>query len=161
MRRLLVALFALALAIACNVVFLFIAIVSDPIAGGATLQLLAGLFDAAFAPNQDWQSGASLILVASVLSHAVVAICVVPHVLSVVLAEAARLRSFLWHVLAPGILSAAMPWILRLTLRGDTTQATNQTPVENRFLALFFICAALSGAIYWAFTRRREAPTKR
>lgn len=161
MRRLLIALFALAFAIACNVVLLFIAIVSDPIAGQATLQLLAGLFDEALAPNQDWQSGASFMLAFSVLSHAVVAICVVPHVLSVVLAEAARTRSFLWHVLMPGVLAAAMPWILRLTLRGDTTQATNQTPVENRFLALFFICAALSGAIYWAFTRRGQAPAGR
>lgn len=161
MRRLLVVLFALAFAIACNVVLLFIAIISDPIAGQATLQLLAGLFDEVLSPNQDWQSGASFMLALSALSHAVVAICVVPHVLSVVLAEAARLRSFLWHVLMPGVLAAAMPWILRLTLRGDTTQATNQTPVENRFLALFFICAALSGAIYWAFTRPRQTPAKR
>lgn len=161
MRRLLVVLFALAFAIACNVVFLFIAIVSDPIAGQAALQLLAGLFDEAFAPNQDWMSGASLMLALSVFSHAVVAICVVPQILSVVLAEAARIRSFLWHVLVPGVIAAAMPWILRLTLRGDTTQATNQTPVENRFLALFFICAALAGAIYWMFTRRRQAPAKR
>jgi len=163
MRRLLVIVIALAVAIACNIVLLLVALVSDTVTGSAIVKLLASLFDEGMALGQGKieLDGAALAGMLSLITHAVTVLCVLPLTLSALLAEAARARSLVWHMLAPGVIAAAIPWMLRFALGRPGVRDAAQTPVENRFLALFFICAALSGAVYWVISRRREANPQR
>ncbi|MDF2118202.1 hypothetical protein PY365_21745 [Roseiarcaceae bacterium H3SJ34-1] len=157
MRRILVIIIALAVAIACNVVLLLVAVISDAVTGGAIVKLLAGLFDEGMALGQGEIDidGAALAGLLSLIWHAMAALCVLPLTLTALLAEAARSRSLIWHMLAPGVIAAAVPWMLRFAFVRPGVRDAAQTPVENRFLALFFICAALSGAVYWLISRRR------
>jgi hypothetical protein len=157
MRRILLIVIALAVAIACNVILLLVAVVSDAVTGGAIVKLLASLFDEGMALGQGEIDidGPALAGMLSLVWHAITALCVLPLTLSALLAEAARARSLAWHMLAPGVIAAAIPWMLRFALGSPGVRDAAQTPLENRFLALFFICAALSGAIYWVISRRR------
>ena len=167
MRRILIIVIGLAVAIAFNVVLLLVALISDPVAGDAIIRLVSGLFDAGMAPGQGAIEGeieidaAALAGAFSLIWHAVTALCVLPLSLSALLAEAARTRSLAWHMIAPGAIAAAVPWTLRLAFGDPGARDAAQAPVENRFLALFFICAALSGAIYWMIARRRAAGRQR
>jgi len=163
MRRILVIIIALAVAIACNVVLLLVALVSDAVTGSAIVKVLAGLFDEGMALGQGEIDidGPALAGMLSLIWHAVTALCVLPLTLSALLAEAARVRSLVWHMLVPGVIAAAIPWMLRFAFVRDGVRDAAQTPVENRFLALFFICAALSGAVYWVIARRRVSHPQR
>lgn len=163
MRRILVIIIALAVAIACNVVLLLVAVISDAVTGGAIVKLLSSLFDEGMALGQGEIDidGAALASLLSLIWHATAALCVLPLTLSALLGEAARVRSLAWHMLAPGAIAAAIPWMLRFAFVRNGVRDAAQTPVENRFLALFFICAALSGAVYWVIARRRVADTQR
>ncbi|MDB5532803.1 MAG: conserved rane protein of unknown function [Hyphomicrobiales bacterium] len=163
MRRILLIVIALAVAIAFNVVLLLVAIVSDAVTEGAIVRLLASLFDEGMALGQGEIDidGTAIASMLSLIWHAVTALCVLPLTLSALLGEAARARSLIWHMLAPGVIAAAIPWMLRFAFVRNGVRDAAQTPLENRFLALFFICAALSGAVYWVISRRRVSHPQR
>jgi len=163
MRRVLIIIIALAVAIACNVVLLLVAVFSDAVTGGAIVTLFASLFDVGLMNGQGEIDidGAELASLLSLLWHAMTALCVLPLTLSALLGEAARTRSLAWYMLAPGAIAAAIPWMLRFAFVRPGVRDAAQTPVENRFLALFFLCAALSGAVYWVITRRRVSHPQR
>ena len=92
------------------------------------------------------------------LSTGLFAICVLPLVLTALIGEAARTRSFLWYAGGTGALAAAMPAILRAGLRGAGRSGLGTSagagPVEQRFLLLFFLTGIVAGGLYWLVAAR-------
>ena len=74
-----------------------------------------------------------------------------PLVVVALVGEVARVGAGLWYLIGTGSLAAAMPFILRASLR---TGALAPNGTEQRFLLLFFLTGALGGSLYWLVAGR-------
>jgi hypothetical protein len=146
-RRALIVLFALAVAIATGVAVLPILALFDPVTreAGFMLAEFAALVVAGFEPDGDYAVESTDL--AAFVWTALMAVGVVPVVFSALLGEIARVRSFLWYPIATGAIAACMPWLLRGALH--TGKMTMASPEELRFAFVFFFSGLVSGAVYW------------
>jgi len=72
-----------------------------------------------------------------------------PPLLVAVISEVLGMRSLLWHTLATGVLTAAVPWILR-------GQARISSPEELHVSLVLGLTGAVAGFVYWAIIGGRE-----
>lgn len=148
------------LAAALETIFLPLAALFDPATRAAGFALgHAGFFalmDAATGGDGD------LAAFGTALSIGFVAIGLVPLAIVSLMGEVFGVRAGLWYVLGTGALAAAMPFVLRASLRTGTFGAS---PAEQRFLLLFFLTGAVGGGLYWlvagrgALGGRRKMPS--
>jgi|GEM_PF-1583205 len=95
---------------------------------------------------------------ATSIGHLLTMLLVAPVVVIGLIGEVARWKSSLWYIAGTGILTAAVPWLLRPETRVPS-------PGELYISALLALVGAIIGLVYWLIagksTRRtdRDAPT--
>ena len=76
---------------------------------------------------------------------------VLPPTLVALIGEIAGTRSFAWYGGAAGLLTAAIPWLVR----GSPTDTISPTlAAEGRLTALLFLTGAVAGLTYWLLAGR-------
>ncbi len=141
----------LVLGSAAALVFLPLATLFDPVTREAWGAFGSVNLFAALAHGDDallW----NLVNLGAAISTALLAICVVPLLITALLGEAARVRSYVWYAGAAGAVAAIMPYVLRASLhtRGGGDKAT----AEPTFVMLFFLTGVLAGSVYWLIAGR-------
>ncbi|MBV8961521.1 MAG: hypothetical protein JOY97_00335 [Hyphomicrobiales bacterium] len=162
LRRLILVPTALILAITVGFIFLLIGGLAEP-AGRKVLEGIGWIFLLAVRADalQGEPAGSYLALAAKIIWGATLAIVVAPVLLTALIGEAARLRSFIWYVAAPAVLTAMIPWLARAAraagssaIRDAATRSAGTQADEARLALLLFLSGALSGFIYWAVAGR-------
>jgi hypothetical protein len=146
LRRLVVMLFGVVVAIGAALLVLPVAALVDPVtrnAGFAVAEFVAVSLMSA-EPEGFLKAGEWMLYFGWA---AIMAICVMPLVFSVLLGEIAKVRSFLWYAGATGLIAASAPWVFRAAFH--LSKATSASPEELRFAVVFFITGSVSGAVYW------------
>lgn len=146
LRRAVIVLFGLAIAIGAGLLILPVAALIDPVtrnAGFALAEFVIFALTSAWAdgtPGEgDWVFHLGWV--------AIVAICVMPLVFAVLLGEIARVRSLFWYAGATGFIAACTPWVVRAAFH--LSKASSASPEELRFAVVFFFGGLVSGAVYW------------
>src|SRR5260370_24370477 len=161
LRRLFLVPTGLTLAIAAGFIFLLIAGLAEP-AGRKVLEGVGWIFLLAVRADamQGDPPGSFLVLATKIIWGATLAIVVVPVLLTALIGEVARLRSFIWYVVAPAVLTAAIPWLARgaraagsAAIRDAATRRAETQADEARLALLLFLAGALSGVISLARAR--------
>jgi hypothetical protein len=155
LRRLVTVVLGLVVAIAASVIFLPLAALVDPttreigaaLSGVALLTVFAALADANAAPAAD-----SLGLA---FQTAILAICAVPPIITALIGETAKVRSWLWYAIATGGIAAALPFVMRLGLATQSSPSPARQTAETRFALVFFLTGVLAGFLYWSVAGRR------
>jgi hypothetical protein len=155
LRRLVRIALGMVVAIAASVVFLPLAALVDPttreigaaLSGVALLALFGALSDPNAAQTVDGM--------ASAFQTAILAICAVPLVVTALIGELAKVRSWVWYAIATGGLAAALPFVMRLGLATQTNPSAARQMAETRFALLFFLTGVLAGFLYWLVAGRR------
>ncbi|MBV9976207.1 MAG: hypothetical protein JO105_12525 [Hyphomicrobiales bacterium] len=161
-RRLILVPTGLILAIAVGFIFLLIGGFAEP-AGRKVLEGIGWIFLLAVrADAMRGEPAASYVALATkIIWGATLAVVVAPVLLTAMIGEAARLRSFIWYVAAPAVLTALTPWLARgaraagsSAIRDAATRSAQTQADEARLALLLFLSGAVSGFIYWAIAGR-------
>ena len=136
--------FALIIAIGVSGTFFLIASIVDPVMATLTGDTLFvgfwSLIDAVFAADDP----------TPIVEDAFLAVGRIMFTLLIaVISEVLGMRSLLWHALATGVLTAAVPWILRGAARVGT-------PAELHVSLVLGLTGAVAGLVYWAIAGGRE-----
>ena len=158
-RRWLVLIFALGLGISAAVIFLPIALFSDPLLREIVDTLATDRIEAfvMLFMSPDAVAGFAGGALA-IVWMAMIAICVAPVTIAGVIGEAAGIRSIFWYVGATGLLAGAMPWILRAAKgtgggsagAGDALARAG----ELRLSLIFLLTGLVAGLVYWLVAGR-------
>jgi hypothetical protein len=145
-RRAVIVLFGLAIAIGAGLLVLPVAALVDPVTRTAGFALAEFVV---FALTSAWAEGSAgegnwVVHLGWV---AIVSVCVLPLVFAVLLGEIARVRSLFWYAGATGFIAACTPWVVRAAFH--LSKASSASPAELRFALLFFCCGLVSGSVYW------------
>ncbi|HEU6441604.1 MAG TPA: hypothetical protein VFF38_04540 [Microvirga sp.] len=147
-RWLLLVPFALLIAIGMSSLFFLVASIVDPLMAtltGETLFVgLWNLVDAVFSSDDPGPIVAEAMLT---VGRIVFTLLVLPPLVIAVISETLKMRSLLWYTLATGILTAAVPWILRGAARVSN-------PAELHVSAILGLTGAVAGLVYWAIAGR-------
>lgn len=147
-RWLLLIPFALLLAIGASSLSFMIAAIVDPLMAMLTGETLFvgfwALVDAVFSTDDPVPVVSDALLT---VGRIVFTFLIFPPLLVAVVSEAFRMRSLLWHAGATGVLTAAVPWILR-------GQARIATPAELHVSLILGLVGAVAGFVYWAVAGR-------
>jgi threonine/homoserine efflux transporter RhtA len=148
--------FALLIAIGASGTFFLIATVVDPVMAMLTGDTLFvgfwSLVDAVFAAEDPGPIVEDAFLA---VGRIMFTLLIFPPLLIAIISEVLGLRSLLWHALATGILTAAVPWILRGSARITS-------PAELHVSLVLGLTGAVAGLVYWLIARReprRPDPT--
>lgn len=161
-RRLILVPTGLIIAITAGFIFLLIGGLAEP-AGRKVLEGIGWIFLVAVRADAMRGEPATsyLALATKIIWGATLAIVVVPVLLTGLIGEVARFRSFIWYVAAPAALTAAIPWLARAlraagsaAIRDAATRSAATQADEARLALLLFLSGALSGFIYWAVAGR-------
>ena len=159
-RRLLLVPIGLTLAIPSGALFLMIGGVLEPSAraflGNLSLSgLLALLLDVTEEQNLE-AFGVFLFSTMMLVSMLLIA----PLVLVVLAGEILRLRSYVWYSGMCGVLTGAVPWLLRAGQSGEmTVSSTDPAQIaELRITLLLFLTGVVSGFVYWLVAGRSAGP---
>ncbi|NIX75362.1 hypothetical protein [Microvirga terricola] len=140
--------FALLIAIGAGSFFLFLASIVDPVMAtltGETLFVgLSKFFDAIVSADDP---GLVVAHALSGIGRLIFIFLVFPALLVAVIGEAVRARSLIWYGGATGVLTAAVPWILR----GSAHVAA---PGELHVSAVLGLTGAVTGLVYWLVAGR-------
>jgi hypothetical protein len=149
-RWLLLIPFALLIAIGASGTFFLIAIIVDPVMAvltGDTLFVgLWSLVDAVFAAEDPGPIVEDAFLA---VGRIVFTLLVFPPLMIAIISEVLGMRSLLWYALATGILTAAVPFILRGSAR-------IASPAELHVSVVLGLTGAVAGLVYWAIIGGRE-----
>ncbi|WP_213566191.1 hypothetical protein [Microvirga sp. 3-52] len=149
-RWLLLIPFALLIAIGASGTFFLIATIVDPVMAvltGDTLFVgLWSLVDAVFAAEDPGPIVEDAFLA---VGRIVFTLLVFPPLMIAIISEVLGMRSLLWHALATGILTAAVPFILRGSAR-------IASPAELHVSVVLGLTGAVAGLVYWAIIGGRE-----
>ena len=151
-RRAIVVFFGLLVAIAAGLIVLPVATALDPAARRAAAAFAHFAF---FSVAESGAYGSPAFAAAELTRFvwtALVAVCVTPLAITVLVGEIARVRSFVWYVGATGLFAASAPWFARAAF--NTMRVVSASPEELRFAFLFFLTGAVSGLVYWALCGR-------
>jgi hypothetical protein len=147
-RWLLLIPFALLMAIGTSSVFLLVASIVDPVM--ATLMgdtVFVGFWAFVDEVFSSEDPGPIVSYAFETVGRLVFTLLVFPPLLIAVLSEAIRMRSLLWHAGAIGVLTAAVPWILRGAARIGS-------PAELHVSLILGLTGAVAGLVYWAIAGR-------
>jgi hypothetical protein len=148
MRRLLVMILGLAIAIAAGFVFLLAAGMTLPETRDLAFDLTRlSIFVTAAGMAQSGAPDQVAGQFAFALWLLTTAILVAPPALAALMGELAGWRSFAWYGGASGLLAAAIAF-----LGHPGTRATSAA--ENKIMLLLFVTGAISGLVYWAIAGR-------
>ncbi|MBM6593796.1 hypothetical protein [Microvirga pudoricolor] len=143
---------ALFLAISASSVFLFVASVADPVMadlmGNTVFVGFWSLLDAIFESDDP---GFLMAQTLGDVSRVLFTFLVLPLLLVALVSEVTRARSLLWMAGATGVLTAAVPWILRGSPRMTS-------PTELHISVVLGLTGAVAGLVYWAVAGRPPAP---
>ncbi len=149
-RWLLLIPFALLIAIGASGTFFLIATIVDPVMAvltGDTLFVgLWSLVDAVFAAEDPGPIVEDAFLA---VGRIVFTLLVFPPLMIAIISEVLGMRSLLWYALATGILTAAVPFILRGSAR-------IASPAELHVSVVLGLTGAAAGLVYWAIIGGRE-----
>ncbi len=84
-----------------------------------------------------------------------VLVLLLPIVVTALIAEIARLRGALAHVVLAGALTILLPWA---SIGAPSQQAQSLSGAETRVLACLFFVGAASGLVYYLIAGRRREP---
>lgn len=147
-RWLLLVPFALLIAVGMSSVFFFIASMVDPLMAALTGQTLFvgfwNLVDAVFSSEDPGPIVAEAMLG---VGRVMFTLLVLPPLVIAVMSEVLKIRSLVWYVLATGVLTASVPWILRGAAR-------IANPAELHVSAILGFTGAVAGFVYWAIAGR-------
>jgi hypothetical protein len=142
--------FALLIAIGASGTFFLIASMVDPVMALLTGDTLFvgfwSLIDAVFAAEDPGPIVENAFLA---VGRIMFTLLIFPPLLVAIVSEVLGMRSFLWHVIATGVLTAAVPWILR-------GQARIASPEELHVSFVLGLTGAVAGLVYWAIIGGRE-----
>jgi hypothetical protein len=142
--------FALLIAIGASGTFLLVASFVDPLMAALTGDTLFvgfwSLVDAVFSVEDPGPIVEDTLLS---LGRVMFTLLIFPPLLVAVVSEVLGMRSLLWHVLATGVLTAAVPWILR-----GAARVAN--PEELHVSLVLGLAGAVAGLVYWAIIGGRE-----
>lgn len=143
--------FALLIAIGASGTFFLVATIVDPVMAVLTGDtLLVGfwsLVDAVFAAEDPGPIVEDAFLA---VGRIVFTLLVFPPLMIAVISEVLGMRSLLWHALATGILTAAVPFILR----GSARIASS---AELHVSVVLGLTGAVAGLVYWAIIGGRDS----
>ena len=140
---------ALILAVSASTLFLLVVCVIDPIMAdlmGATVAAgFRSLLEAIFASDEP-----DLLVLDTLrdIGRVLFVFLVLPPLLVVLVSEVTRAGRLLWLAGGTGVLTAAVPWILR----GSSSHAA--TPAELHISAVLGLTGAVAGLVYWAIAGR-------
>jgi len=147
-RWLLLIPFALLIAIGASSFFLMVASMVDPVMAmltGDTLFVGFWTFvDEVFSADDPGPIVTDAFLA---VGRLVFTLLVFPPLLVAVVSEALGMRSLVWYAGAMGVLTAAVPWILRGAARVGS-------PLELHVSLVLGLTGAVAGLIYWAIAGR-------
>jgi hypothetical protein len=161
-RRMILVPTGLILAITVGFIFLLIGGLAEP-AGRKVLEGIGWIFLLAVRADalKGDPPGSYLVLATKIIWGATLAIVIAPILLTALIGEAARLRSYIWYIAAPAVLTAAVPWLARAAraagstaIRDAATRSAQTQADEARLALLLFVSGALAGFIYWAVAGR-------
>jgi hypothetical protein len=153
--RLLLAAFALLLAVPAGCIILVLALLVDPTAqawlsGGA----LAGL-DMALSDLSAGLPPEGLLLLVAGLAKALFVLLFVPPALIGLGGEILGRRGILWYSAGCGLLTAALPWLTRGAVRsGASGRDPSLLGAEARLTLILFVVGAGAGLVYWLVAGR-------
>jgi hypothetical protein len=148
MRRLIVVIIALAVAITAGLLFLSVAGLAVPAtrelaadAGiGAFLSMMASIF------GPDGPNPMVAVAVGGFVAL-LAALLLLPPVLVALVGEVAGLRSYVWYAGGAGVLTMAIAWMGQPA--GERLDAA-----DGKIMLLLFLTGAVSGLVYWAIAGR-------
>ena len=150
-RWLLLIPFALLIAIGASGTFFLIAIIVDPVMAVLTGDTLFvgfwSLVDAVFAAEDPGPIVEDAFLAVGRITFTLI---IFPPLFVAVISEVLGMRSALWYALATGILTAAVPWILRGAARVGS-------PAELHVSLVLGLTGAVAGLVYWAIIGGRAS----
>jgi hypothetical protein len=140
--------FALLIAIGASSLFLLVASVADPVMAMLTGNtLLVGFWAFVDEVFSSEDPGPIVAAAFEAVGRVVFTLLVFPPLLVAVLSEVIRARSALWYAGATGVLTAAIPWILRGSARVGS-------PGELHVSLVLGLTGAVAGLVYWAIAGR-------
>ncbi|EIM25312.1 hypothetical protein [Microvirga lotononidis] len=147
-RWLLLIPFALLIAIGASGTFFLVASIVDPVMALLTGDTLFvgfwSLLDAVFSAEDPGPIVADAFLAVGRIAFTLL---VFPPLMIAIISEVLGMRSLVWYALATGILTAAVPWILRGAARVGS-------PAELHVSLVLGLTGAVAGFVYWAIAGR-------
>lgn len=149
-RWLLLIPFALLIAIGASGTFFLIATIVDPVMAMLTGDTLFvgfwSLVDAVFAAEDPGPIVADAFLA---VGRIMFTLLIFPPLLIAIVSEVLGMRGLIWHALATGVLTAAVPWILRGSAR-------IASPAELHVSLVLGLTGAVAGFVYWLIAGRNS-----
>lgn len=154
-RWLLLIPFALLLAIGASSIFLLVAALIDPVMAALTGNTLFVGFWSFIDEVFSAEDPGPIVLESFIaVGRIVFTLLIFPPLLVAVVSEIIRARSVLWYIAATGVLTAAIPWILR----GNARIAS---PEELHVSAVLGLTGAVAGLLYWMIAGRDAGGAER
>lgn len=151
LSRLLLGVVALLLAILAGSAALMLALLLDPAANAwLTRGALAGL-DSALGDLSAGLPPEGFLLLMAGLAKALFALLFVPPALVAVAGEALGRRGLVWYGGGCGLLTAALPWLVRGSPRPG---APGLAVAEARLTLILFVVGSCAGLVYWLVAGR-------
>ena len=144
--------FGLTVAIAAALVVLPVASLLDPVTRQAGAAFAHFAFFSLAEPGLAESPAVAVFEMARFAWTAIVAVCVVPLAITVLIGAVARVHSLLWYAGATGSIAALAPWVARAAV--GTVKAVSANPAELRFAFVFFLTGAASGFVFWLLAGR-------
>lgn len=147
-RWLLLIPFALLIAIGVSGTFFLIATIVDPVMAMLTGNTLFvgfwSLVDAVFSADDPGPIVEDAFLA---VGRIMFTLLIFPPLMIAIVSEVLGMRSLLWYALATGVLTAAVPWILRGSAR-------IASPAELHVSLVLGLTGTVAGLVYWAIAGR-------
>jgi hypothetical protein len=151
--RLVTIIIALVLAMTSAIIFLPIAALVDPVTRTASANLTAAALEAVVSSAlNDPAPGLTFAMIGHGIRAVAAIICAVPIIVIGLIGEAAKVASWLWYSVATGLVTAAVPFVLRLHTGASANRLASA--VEIRFALAFFLTGIVSGLAYWLVAGR-------
>lgn len=153
--RLLLGAFALLLAVPAGGAALTVALLFDPGANAWLTQgALAGL-DAALGDVAAGLPPEGVLLLVAGLARALFALLFLPPALTALVGEILGRRGLLWYGGGCGLLTAALPWLVRGSPRPGLS---GLAAAEARLTVILFVVGGCAGLVYWLVAGRSAGP---
>ncbi|WP_342162688.1 hypothetical protein [Methylobacterium sp. SD21] len=149
--RILLGGFALLLAVVAGSLALMLALLLDPRANAWLTQGALAGFDAAFSDLAAGLPPEGFLLLMVGLAKALFVLLFVPPALVGVTGEALGRRGLLWYGGGCGLLTAALPWLVRGAPRPG---AAGLAAAEARLTLILFFVGGCAGLVYWLVAGR-------
>jgi hypothetical protein len=151
-RRAILSLFGLTVATAAALIVLPFAAIIDPVTREAVADFAHFVFFSLADASFDGSSAFAAAELARFVWTVLVAVCVIPLVMAVLIGAVARVHSLAWYAGATGGIAALAPWVARAALH--TPKAVSASPAELRLAFVFFLTGAVAGLVFWILAGR-------